>query len=256
MFVAASDIGGRPYMEDTFIASSRFIHGMDVCGVFDGHGGDFVANYMRDRYEDILKEILKENTGSIPDMLYQSFKRVVEDIPKDASMTCGSTALVALRYGEVIFIANAGDCRAVMNNGQEAVGITVDHKPNLKREFDRIHEGGGHVTFHPMDAPRVNGNLAVSRSIGDFYLHPHVTWVPDVYITKKDPNNNILVLASDGLWDVMKNDEVIGVFVNKFNENNSMITRAVVAEGCNECILEARRRGSSDNITILVYIMS
>lgn len=242
-------------MEDTFLASTRFIHGMDVCAVFDGHGGDFVANFLKDRYEDILKEILRKNEGSIPDMLYESFKRVVSDIPKHESMTCGSTCLVALRYGEVIFVANAGDCRAVMNKGEEAVGISVDHKPNLKREFERINQGGGHVTFHPMDAPRVNGSLAVSRSIGDFYLHPHVTWVPDVYVVKKDPNHNILVLASDGLWDAMSNEEVIGVFVKHFNDNNNTITRETVAEGCRECLGIARARGSSDNITIVVYVM-
>jgi len=95
MHIVVQNIGGREYMEDTFIVSEKLIHNIDLFCVFDGHGGDFVANYLKNNYADILKEILKENQHSITDMLFQSFQELVKRIPKEQSMHCGSTALVA-----------------------------------------------------------------------------------------------------------------------------------------------------------------
>lgn len=252
MHIVVQNIGGREYMEDTFIVSEKLIHNIDLFCVFDGHGGDFVANYLKNNYADILKEILKENQHSIPDMLFQSFQEVVKRIPKEQSMHCGSTALVALKYGEVLFIANAGDCRAIMNKNSDVVPITTDHKPNLKREFDRIQQSGGHVTFNPFDAPRVNGNLAVSRSIGDFALYPHVTWVPDIYIMKLEGFNNYMIIASDGLWDTMSNEEVNNIYVKYTTENNDTIDYEVLKNSTIDSLKKARIKGSTDNITILV----
>ena len=252
MHVVVTSIGGRPYMEDTHIVIEKLINNIDLYCVFDGHGGAFVAEYLRDHYADTLKEIIRNNAHSIPDMLFHSIQNIVANIPKDKSFHCGSTFLIALKYGEVLFIANGGDCRAIMNSDINVQPITTDHKPSLQREYERIIGGGGFVTFNPMDAPRVNGNLAVSRSVGDFYLYPHVTWVPDIYIVKLDSKNNLLVMASDGLWDTMSNEEVNNIFISNIVKNNNTITYNILHDSANECMEMARTKGSTDNITILV----
>ena len=238
-------------MEDTYIIEENFIHNMDLFCVFDGQGGDFVANYLRDNYTYKLREVLRENKGSIPEMLFASIQDIVKAIPKDQSMNCGSTYLIALKYGDVLFIANGGDCRAIMNSNEVAKEITVDHKPSLQREHDRIKEVGGFVTFNPNDAPRVNGMLAVSRGLGDFFLYPKFTWVPDIYVTHINDNNNFLIMASDGLWDTMSNKDVNDIFISLIVKNNNIITKQVLEEAARECMKIAQQRGSQDNITIL-----
>jgi serine/threonine protein phosphatase PrpC len=252
MHIVLDTIGGRPYMEDTYIIGEKFIQNMDLYCIFDGHGGDFVSNYLRDNYTHKLREALRENKGSIPDMMFSSIQDTIRAIPKDESMHCGSTYLIALKYGEIVYIANGGDCRAIMNVNDEAKEITVDHKPALQKEYDRIRGVGGFVTFTPGDAPRVDGILAVSRSIGDFSLYPKVTWVPDIYITHVTDNNHFLIMASDGLWDTMSNKDVNDIFISAIVQNNSVITKEVLEVAARECMTMAQRKGSQDNITILV----
>ena len=83
MHFVLTDIGGRPYMEDTHIVSENFMHGLSLYCVFDGHGGDYVSNYLRDNFENRLKEVVRENKGNIPDMLFQSMRTIVRDISKE-----------------------------------------------------------------------------------------------------------------------------------------------------------------------------
>lgn len=254
MHVVIKDIGGRPYIEDTSIAAEKFVHSLDLYCVFDGHGGDFVANFLRDNYADILKEIIRENQAPINDMLFMSIQETVRRLPKDPAFRCGSTFLIALRYGEVLFVANGGDCRAIMDTGKDGSvrAITTDHKPDLPREKERIERVGGFVSMGSgWDVPRVDGYLAVSRSIGDIHLYPRVTWVPDIYIVRIQPDvNRYLILASDGLWDTMSNEAVVEVINKHIQQHSGRISQLALTRGCEECIMRARIRGSADNITI------
>ena len=252
MYDILQDIGGRPYMEDTVLINENFVNDIKLYCVFDGHGGDFVAKYMMNKYSNILLEKIRENLGTIPDMMFQSIKEVILQIPKDDSMTCGTTYLIVLKYGELLFVANGGDCRAIINDDVNVKQITIDHKPNLKREYDRIYASGGFVTFNENDVPRVNGNLAISKSIGDFYLYPHVTWIPDIFMTQISKNNHLLVIASDGLWDVMSNEDVMNIYINNIRNNDNKITKAIIQNSSQECLRMARERGSTDNFTLLV----
>ena len=73
----------------------------------------------------------------------------------------------------------------------------------------RIEEAGGRVIY--WDGPRVLGVLAMSRAIGDNYLKPFVIPEPEVTITERKGVDECLILASDGLWDVVTNDTACGV---------------------------------------------
>lgn len=76
----------------------------------------------------------------------------------------GCTAIVALKHGMKLYVANAGDSRAVLCRGDgSAFALSDDHKPLQERELARIMSAGGFVTKEG----RINGNLNLSRSLGD-----------------------------------------------------------------------------------------
>ena len=125
----------------------------------------------------------------------------------------GSTAVCVLVSPWHVYIANCGDSRAVLcRRGVPAV-CTLDHKPTVPAEKERIQRAGGSVMIH-----RVNGSLAVSRALGDFeYKNVEgrgpteqlVSPAPEVFIeARNDSEDQFLVLACDGIWDVMSNEDL------------------------------------------------
>ncbi|KAL0349248.1 UNVERIFIED_CONTAM: protein phosphatase 2C 37 [Sesamum angustifolium] len=121
----------------------------------------------------------------------------------------GSTAVVAVVTPDKIVVSNCGDSRAVLCRNGVAIPLSIDHKPDRPDELNRIQEAGGRVIF--WDGPRVLGVLAMSRAIGDNYLKPYVISEPEVTITERTEEDECLILASDGLWDVVSNETACGV---------------------------------------------
>ncbi|XP_064411522.1 protein phosphatase 1G [Latimeria chalumnae] len=126
----------------------------------------------------------------------------------------GTTAVVALIRGKQLIVANAGDSRCVVSEGGKAVDMSYDHKPEDELELARIKNAGGKVT---MDG-RVNGGLNLSRAIGDhFYkrnksLPPEeqmICAMPDVKVLPLNNDHEFMVIACDGIWNVMTSQEVI-----------------------------------------------
>ena len=106
---------------------------------------------------------------------------------------------------DTIYCANAGDSRAVICNRGNAENLSEDHKPEDKKEKDRIYKAGSTVT-----EGRVDGNLNLSRSIGDLKhkqvpgLPPSeqpITCVPDVKTRKITDGDEFIVVACDGIWE-------------------------------------------------------
>ena len=103
--------------------------------------------------------------------------------------------------------------RAVACWSGQAEPLSVDHKPSNELEFKRINAAGGWVEFN-----RVNGNLALSRALGDFVFKKNdkkpveeqiVIALPDVEVRTITEDLEFVVIACDGIWDVMKNNEVV-----------------------------------------------
>jgi protein phosphatase 2C family protein 2/3 len=126
---------------------------------------------------------------------------------ENSDVHAGAAANVVLITKTEIYCANAGDCRAVLSKKGKAKDLSVDHKPNTPSEKARIERANGFV-----EDGRVNGNLALSRSIGDFeyksnpILKPKdhiVSAYPDVSIEKLAPECEFIVVACDGIWDCM-----------------------------------------------------
>ncbi|XP_019151203.1 PREDICTED: protein phosphatase 2C 37-like [Ipomoea nil] len=212
----------RPFFSRKPDGNSNDLH---FFGVYDGHGCSHVAVKCRDRMHEIVKgELERGGESTWQETMSRSFSKMdqeVADLPTGAarsscrcelkSLHCdaGSTAVVAVVTPENIVVSNCGDSRAVLCRNGVAVPLSVDHKPDRPDELKRIQDAGGYVIN--WDVPRVGGLLAMSRAIGDSYLKPYVTSEPEVTVTERTGDDECLILASDGLWDVVSNETACNV---------------------------------------------
>jgi serine/threonine protein phosphatase PrpC len=170
------------------------------------------------------------------------------------SYTCGSTAVILVVHNNDVYVANVGDSRAIMNTSIGHIDLTVDHKPDSKKELERIKSLGGFVERDPMGTYRLNGSLAMSRSIGDAYLYPHLSNDPDIFNYKIERGKNkFIVIATDGLWDVFTSKEVNDYIL--VNMNRLEYTSKSLSKVGSNLIIEARQRGSGDNINVIVIML-
>ena len=149
---------------------------ISLFGVYDGHGGDTVAHYVAKHFPRCLLETAKLTPTMKDDEVVPTAKLAFEIalMAIDAEMAqlqeiesghdqSGSTSVMTLITKSHIVCANTGDSRAVLCRGGEQVPLSHDHKPFNPGEKERIENAGSHVKFN-----RVNGDLAVSRALGDF----------------------------------------------------------------------------------------
>nr|XP_043636531.1 protein phosphatase 2C 16-like [Erigeron canadensis] len=256
-------------------------------GVYDGHGGSQVADYCRDRVHLALEEELNmfapETSNETLQVQWEKvftncFQKVDDEVggriariaPEGnghtsepvAPETVGTTAVVAVIGSSHIIIANCGDSRAVLYRGKEVVVLSNDHKPNREDEHARIEAAGGKVI--QWNGHRVFGVLAMSRSIGDGYLKPWIIPVPEVTFTARAREDECLVLASDGLWDVMSNEEVCEVARKRILIWHKKYGGDVADRGIGNGVdlaaqaaadylaMLALQKGSKDNISVIV----
>ncbi|XP_054822164.1 protein phosphatase 2C 50-like [Prosopis cineraria] len=265
-------------------------------GVYDGHGGCQVANYCRERLHSVLIEEIEAAGTSLGEKnagdnwqdhwrkaFSKCFQRVDDEVDGKgaasnednshgsessfeplAPETVGSTAVVAILSQTHIMVANCGDSRAVLCRGKEAIPLSTDHKPNREDEWARIEDAGGRVI--QWNGYRVLGVLAVSRSIGDRYLKPWVIPEPEVQFVLREKNDECLIVASDGLWDVMTNEEACQAARNRIllwhkkygnGNNNGSAEREDGIDPAAQFAAEylsrlSLQRGSKDNISVIV----
>ncbi|CAJ2503281.1 Uu.00g106750.m01.CDS01 [Anthostomella pinea] len=185
-------------------------------GVYDGHGGDKVAQFAGKHMTDILTKQDTFKAGNYEQALKDTFlatDRAILSDPQYEEEVSGCTACCGLINAGKIFIANAGDSRSVLGVKGRAKPLSFDHKPQNEGEKARITAAGGFVDFG-----RVNGNLALSRAIGDFEfkksaeLAPEqqiVTAYPDVVVHELSDDDEFLVIACDGIWDCQSSQAVV-----------------------------------------------
>lgn len=234
-FGLTSVCGRRRDMEDAVSVVPSFCsespqrpNGLHLFGVFDGHGCSHVAIKCKKRMHEIVREEIgscKESSVQWKEAMERSFARMDNevqewsDVAKASNCRCelqtphcdavGSTAVVAIVTPDKIVVSNCGDSRAVLCRNGGAIPLSSDHKPDRPDELERIESAGGRVIY--WDGARVLGVLAMSRAIGDNYLKPFVIPDPEVTIMDRTAEDECLILASDGLWDVVSNDTACGV---------------------------------------------
>jgi len=251
------DQGPRPGMEDREICYPFLNELMNLekseriqlYGVFDGHGGYLTAEYIAIQ----LPYCILRNYQSNPDIkqaLRVAFLETDWNYTQHAARVnlptgMGSTAVVMLIIGDQMYVCWVGDSEAcLVNKGGDVFPFVTCHKPKFESERQRIEQKGGFVT-EVNGLFRVNGLLAVSRAFGDLQLKSVVTAEPELASYKFKGDENYLLLACDGLWDVLSPfdvEELIDNHKSKFNGYDG-VTKQLNTE--------ARRRASTDNITIV-----
>nr|XP_023015497.1 protein phosphatase 1A isoform X1 [Leptinotarsa decemlineata] len=256
----ASMQGWRVEMEDAHMAKTNLgeaLKDWSYFAVFDGHAGAKVSAHCaehlldtimatEDFHEDVLKAIhkgfleLDSKMRSLPEMTSGEDKS-------------GTTAVCAFVSPRSIYVANCGDSRAVLCRGGAPIFTTLDHKPGLPTEKDRIVKAGGSVMIQ-----RVNGSLAVSRALGDFeYKNVEgrgpceqlVSPEPEIFVRERDDTSDeFLVLACDGIWDVMSNEDLCAYIHSRLciTDNLQEVTGQVI----DTCLY----KGSRDNMSIVLVV--
>lgn len=222
--------GWRAEMEDAHIAENNMpIDGMSFYGVFDGHGGSMMSNDVVLKDSGLLSDFLAsaaiKGKQEDPKVLGEALRKSFIDFDErkkpgflDREERSGCTATTVLITKSHIICANSGDSRTVMCKDGAAVPLSFDHKPSNEGEKLRIEGAGGSVMMN-----RVNGDLAVSRALGDFVykgnndLPPEKQMVspePEIIIKDRSPQDQFVILACDGVWDVMSNQDACDFVLN------------------------------------------
>jgi protein phosphatase 1G len=179
--------------------------------------------------------------------------------------TTGCTAVSVLVTPTQFVIANAGDSRAVLCRTGRAVALSEDHKPNDDREKERILKAGGTVEESQGGSRthyRVNGNLNLSRAIGDLEykknatLRPDeqiITSTPDVVVMDRSPEDMFLAVCCDGVYDVMTNEDLVAFIIERLEAGKPLTE--ICEEIADECLSpdpKATQGLGADNITCMI----
>ncbi|CAA2982171.1 probable phosphatase 2C 58 [Olea europaea subsp. europaea] len=231
-------------MEDCLVSEFKKLddNELGLFAIFDGHMGHDVAKYLQGHlFDNIMKQ--HDFWTDTEKALRRAYKTTDNEILEQSFHLGkgGSTAVTAiLMDGHKLLVANVGDSRAVICRKGVPKQISVDHEPS--KEKSMIEKKGGFVSNIPGDVPRVDGQLAVARAFGDKSLKRHLSSEPDVAVEIVDEDVEFVILASDGLWKVMSNQEAV--------ESIRNIKSAQSA--AKHLVEEAVSRKSKDDISCIV----
>ncbi|CAO2836144.1 unnamed protein product [Amaranthus hypochondriacus] len=231
-------------MEDYVFAEFKQVEDKELglFAIFDGHLSQDVPDYLRSHlFNNILKE---PDFWSETENAVRRAYRITDDkiLEKSADLgKGGSTAVTAILINcQKLVVANLGDSRAVISRNGKAKQLSVDHEPDSERKD--IEDRGGFVTKFPGDVARVDGQLAVARAFGDKTIKRHLSSEPHITVEMIDDDSEFVILASDGIWHVMSNQEAVDCVKN--------VKEARAA--AKALIEEALRRNSTDDISVVV----
>ncbi|KAG6814255.1 hypothetical protein H0H92_015370 [Tricholoma furcatifolium] len=257
--------GWRISMEDAHATVLDLDQGKDVSNtffaVYDGHGGGGVAKFAG---ENVHKRLVEEETykqGQYEAAMKRAFLGTDEDLLADPGHTrdpSGCTAVAALVTADgKIYVANAGDSRSVIGIKGEVKPLSFDHKPTSETEKERIQGAGGYIEYG-----RVNGNLALSRALGDFEFKKNYSLGPEKQIITADPDvtvheisdeDEFFVIACDGIWDCLTSQQVVD-FVRRGVAQGTELSE-ICENMCEHCLAPDTTSGAGigcDNMTVII----
>lgn len=262
-------------MEDTVTITEFETFPAAFLAVYDGHGGtqassllqQFLHRYVLDEacasLDPPASPAHREDSSAcstppydadepglapdvdVPAALRAAYAKMDAMLKKRRCVCVGATAVTCVlrrsAAGVVLTTANCGDARAVLCRSGRPLRLSEDHRPGGKMEGERVVECGGFVTNG-----RVNGVLNVSRAFGDHCMKSVVVCTPFVREILLGAMDEFVVLACDGLWDFVKEDDVVGVARLAFDRG---LGAGEVAE---LLVRTAMERGSTDNVSVVV----
>lgn len=244
-YCLASKKGMRDVMEDSYGVT------VDVAGdpkqaffaVIDGHGGRAAADYVAENLgNNILREAetLGKERGSPEEAIRKGYLVTDKEFLSQGVASGACAASVLLKDGH-LHAANVGDCRVVLCRKGVADALTRDHRVSREDERLRIENSGGFV--HRRNGVwRIHGSLAISRAIGDLHLKEWVISEPEIKTRRIMPDCEFLIMASDGLWDKVSDQEAVDLVSKQSN----------FQESCKKLVELACSRGNVDDITVML----
>uniref|UniRef100_A0A2K5J0A2 protein-serine/threonine phosphatase n=1 Tax=Colobus angolensis palliatus TaxID=336983 RepID=A0A2K5J0A2_COLAP len=266
--------GWRVEMEDAHTAVVGIPHGLEdwsFFAVYDGHAGSRVANYCSTHLlehittnEDFRAagksgSALELSVENVKNGIRTGFLKIDEYMRNFSDLRngmdrSGSTAVGVMISPKHIYFINCGDSRAVLYRNGQVCFSTQDHKPCNPREKERIQNAGGSVMIQ-----RVNGSLAVSRALGDYDYkcvdgkgptEQLVSPEPEVYEILRAEEDEFIILACDGIWDVMSNEELCEFVKSRLEVSDDL------ENVCNWVVDTCLHKGSRDNMSIVLVCFS
>lgn len=292
--------GWRKNMEDSY-SMTELASGILMYGVYDGHGGNevsvFIAKYLPEIFKDLqpgfdeneikegfklVDQLLLDNTGmemlnhkNLRDSIFKAqmleYRRdypdmSIEEITKQ--LICervGSTASIVFIDGDRIVSATLGDCQAVIayKNGESYELQDYVHQLHSEIEESRVIEAGLDVLGTP---PRICGDLAVSRSFGDFRYKNQgtpklpedkqpVSIIPDIKVHYKNEDADFLLIASDGIFDVLSHEDIVAKIQNYTKTKTTKLALENLLDDCLCPLDEPNQKLGKDNMcTVFVQL--
>ena len=228
-------------------------------GVFDGHGGKEVAEFCKANIQQVLESQESIKKQNYEEALKKTFFQLDEQLSKQeyAEMT-GTTACVILVTDDAMYCCNSGDSRGVLCSKGKAIPLSYDHKPSNPGEQSRIEKIG-----HFVEDDRVDGNLALSRAIGDFQYKDKtqqppedqaVTCNPDIIKQNRNhTDDQFIILACDGIWDCKENQQCVDFLSQKISGGRADNFTDPLEHLLEDCCAENSDEGiGTDNMTAIL----
>ena len=234
----------RDYMEDKGKSILNFNSSENnalIC-LFDGHGGQEVSKFLQENIAKFWLEILPLNQDNYGNKIKNVFLNLDQKLKENHFYQVGSTGCIVYLTIEnsqkILYCANVGDTRAVLIKNNKGVRLTYDDRASDPKEHERIVSHGG-IVF----GGRVYGQLMLSRAFGDWELKTYgVICEPHIIRYEIEDEDNYLVIATDGVFDVMEDEDVFQLSKKQKNAKDF----------CDDIMKEAIERGSMDNISCFI----
>lgn len=273
-------------------------------GVYDGHGGPETSRYVNDNLFQNLKRFTTEQQSMSVDVIQKAFQATEDGflsivtkqwMVKPQLAAVGSCCLVGVICGGTLYIANAGDSRAVLGRMVKATGevigiqLSTEHNASIesvRQELHSLHPDDPHIVVLKHNVWRVKGLIQISRSIGDVYLkkaefnreplyakfrlrdpirRPILSADPSISVHEIQPEDRFLIFASDGLWEHLSNQEAVDIVQNHPNNGSARrLVKAALQEAAKKRemrysdlkrIERGVRRHFHDDITVVVVFL-
>ena len=233
----------REYMEDKGKSIDGFNNDNNtgIFCIFDGHGGMEVSTYLQKNIINYFKQFLIDN-NNFENNIINLFKLIDEKFSSPFYNTIGSTACIVYITKEnskkCFYCINIGDTRCILIKKDEAKRISYDDRATDINESNRVKNDGG-IIF----GGRVYGQLMLTRAFGDSGLKKYgVICIPHIYKVDIDIEDKYIIIASDGVWDALNENEIY---------NYSLISKNS-KELCDIIVKNSIDKGSMDNISCFV----
>ena len=232
----------REYMEDQGIAIENFNNDPNkiLFGLFDGHGGDQVSKYLQKYLPLYMKQYLPfTNYFQGFSSLFKALDEKVRDLNcPDVGSTATLVYIERQNNKRYLYCINIGDSRCIIINKNGIMRLSKDDRIDDPSEKERIMKEGG-VIYNG----RIYGILMLSRCFGDWGIKNYgVSCEPHIAKIEINDDDLFLVMATDGVWDFMKDEEFKVIMEGDHN----------ALDVGKDIIIESMRKGSSDNISCFV----